>query len=220
MRTKTLLLAAVLSAAGAATSFAQAVYSVNTVGYVNVSVTNTFQMVANQLNAADSKISTIMPNPPAGTQVFTWNGAGFDTFEFIAGLGWFPDGNATLTPGSGVFIKNPAVNPATSPITITFVGEVPQGALSTPLPAGFSIKSSQVPQDGTLDQGNPTSLNFPADNGDQVFKWTGSGYDTYEFITGLGWFPNAPGVLVGQAFFVNNANGGATTWTRTFSTNP
>jgi hypothetical protein len=218
MRTKTILLAAVLSAAGAATSQAQ-VYSVNAVGYVNVSVTNTFQLVANQLNAADSKISTILPAPPEGTQVFTWNGAGFDTFEFIAVLGWFPNGDATLTPGGGAFIRNPAANPATAPIVITFVGEVPQGALSNPLPLGFSIKSSQVPQDGTLDTGAATSLNFPATAGDQVFKWTGSGYDTYEFIDVVGWFPAAPAVKVGEAFFVNKV-GTAGTWTRTFTVSP
>ena len=113
MRTKTLLLSVALGAAGAASSWAQTpVYSVNAVGYVNLTVTNSFQMIANQLNAADSKISTFLPSPPGGTQIFAWNGLGFDTFEYIAGIGWFPNGDATLTPGGGVFLHNPNANPA------------------------------------------------------------------------------------------------------------
>jgi hypothetical protein len=36
----------------------------------------------------------------------------------------------------------------TGPATVTFVGEVPAGSLSNPIPKGFSIKASQVPQAG------------------------------------------------------------------------
>src|SRR5882672_6022591 len=51
MRTKALLCAAGMLAAGAATCMAQGnVYSLNVVGYINVSYTNKFQMVANQLD--------------------------------------------------------------------------------------------------------------------------------------------------------------------------
>src|SRR6059036_1804778 len=46
MRTKTLICAATLLAAGAATSMAQNVYSLNVVGYVQVSLTNGFNLVA------------------------------------------------------------------------------------------------------------------------------------------------------------------------------
>src|ERR1041385_5044775 len=52
MRTKTLLLAAALTAAGLATSLAQSnVYSLNVVGYVNVNVAgNKFNMMSAPLN--------------------------------------------------------------------------------------------------------------------------------------------------------------------------
>src|SRR5947207_10303632 len=46
MRTKTLLLTAALAAAGAASAMAQNVYSVNAVGYANVSVPSGFSMIA------------------------------------------------------------------------------------------------------------------------------------------------------------------------------
>ena len=51
MRTKTLLLTAALAAAGVVSSMAQ-VYSVNSVGYVNLTLPNGFSMIAN-------------PNPPS-----------------------------------------------------------------------------------------------------------------------------------------------------------
>src|SRR5713226_3736027 len=70
MRTKTLLLTAALSAAGALTSMAQ-VYSVNIVGYINLSIPAGFSMMANQLNnSVDNKVTTLLPAPPLGTAVF------------------------------------------------------------------------------------------------------------------------------------------------------
>ena len=54
MRTKTLLLTAVLGIASAASSMAQAVYSVNVVGYVNLTLKRGFNAVANAPRGVDS----------------------------------------------------------------------------------------------------------------------------------------------------------------------
>src|SRR5689334_13849488 len=59
MRTKTLLLTAALSAAGIATSMAQAVYSVNAVGYVNTTLVPGFNLVSNPL---DNKTGNTIQN--------------------------------------------------------------------------------------------------------------------------------------------------------------
>ncbi|MEK6700967.1 MAG: pyridoxal-phosphate dependent enzyme, partial [Planctomycetota bacterium] len=82
---------------------------------------------------------------------------GFDSDapSFIEGFGWFSNSgvdNYMLNPGEGVFISLP------SAAKLTFVGEVPQGALSTAIPTGFSIRASQVPQAGkvTTVQAKPT----------------------------------------------------------------
>jgi hypothetical protein len=119
-------------------------------------------------------------------------------------------------PGQGVFVRNPAANP----VTITFVGEVMQGNLSTQMPANFSIVSSQVPQAGTAEQ-----LNFPRNAatgltaGDQVYKFLPASQSysvsTYDDLDDK--FDKDVTFEVGEAVFVKL--GKATTWTRQFSVN-
>src|SRR5689334_21456877 len=136
MRTKTLLLIAAIGAAGAATSMAQ-VFSVNAVGYVNKTIPkNSFLLVSNPLKAATNTINALFSPVPAGFQVFIYKpGVGYDigTYDDLEGA-FLPAsvGTATLLPGQGVFAKNPTG----SDVTITFVGEVQQGNLSTPMVAG------------------------------------------------------------------------------------
>src|ERR1041384_6863088 len=120
MRTKALLVAAAITVVGLATSLAQSnVYSLNVVGYHNISTTaGQFKLIANQLNTANNSIGSILTNVPHGTFFYKYN-AGWGTFDYDTDLGgWDPDGNATLNPGEGGLIKTP------SAITITFVGEV------------------------------------------------------------------------------------------------
>src|SRR5687767_14232404 len=144
MRTKVLLLAAAFAAAGVATSMAQ-VYSVNAVGYVNVNLEPGFQMVSNPLNAADNSIGSLFRNVtpaiPPGMKIFVFNNTtgGFETINYNDLDDAFEPADRAagqLTPGNGVFVYNPGTTQA----KVTFVGEVPQGNLSNPLPRGFSIK--------------------------------------------------------------------------------
>lgn len=209
MRTKALLAAAAF-AAGLATSLAQNVYSLNVVGYYNVTVpANSFALIANQLNTTNNTIGSLLPSVPPGTQLFKYGPGGwvaytFDEFDLV----WTPDGNATLNPGEGAFIKNNT----SQPLTVTFVGEVPQGQLVNPIPAGYSVRSSIVPQAGAL-----PDLNFPAQPGDQVFKYTpGTGYTSYTFDEfDLVWTPSNPQVNVGEAFF--SRKNAAVDWVRNFT---
>jgi hypothetical protein len=213
MRTKTLLLTAALCAAGIATSKAQ-VYSVNAVGYVNTPLVAGYNLIANPLdnkgsNGAGNQIKNLFAALPGGSQIFKFNGTKYDLAEVDLLSGEITGAAATMTvePGEGVFVKVDA------PSTITFVGEVKTGSLSTPVPAGFSIKSSQVPQAGTA-----TALNFPAGEGDQIFIFNEATqkYTTYGF--NLGAWDTEPNIDVGEAFFVNNVSG-AKQWTRTFNIN-
>lgn len=210
MRTKALLLTAALSVAGIATSMAQAVYSVNAVGYVNVTVPTGFQLIANPLDAEDNSIGALLPDIAEGTIIYKFNATSgtysINSFQFGA---WdFP--TATLNPGEGAFIFNG--EPAA--LTLTFVGEVPQGPLSQAVPAGFSIQASQVPQQG----GIQTALEFPAEEGDLVYRFdtTAQTYRIFDFNFGE-WSPSEPVINVGESVFVNKA--AATTWSRTFSVN-
>ena len=216
MRTKTLLLSAAVGAAGLLAADAQ-VYSVNSVGYVNVTVPTGFSMLANPLDASDNDLAAVLPSVPDGTTAFAWNGSGFTskTYDELDGA-WLPaDPAISFAPGGGVFLRNSSG----AAFTVTFVGEVMQGAaLTTPLPAGFSIVSSQVPQQGTL-----TALGFTAIDGATVFQWVNNGLgggsyvsSTYDDLDGA-WLPAEISVDPAEAFWVRMPAAG--NWVRNFSVN-
>jgi hypothetical protein len=213
MKTKTLLITSLLSLAGGSSLMAQ-VYSQNVVGYVNVPVqANKFQMIANPLNGSANNLNSILTNGITdGALLYKFSGNGFaNPSVFIDGYGWDPD--ATLAPGEGAFFISPGND------TLTFVGEVAQGSLSNPVPAGFSLKASQVPQAASL-----TALGFPAGDGDLVYRFNAAS-QSYEapvsYIDGYGWDPGdpqGPVVSVGESFFAfrQTANGSAN-WVRNFT---
>src|SRR2546427_2388226 len=118
MRTKTLLLAAVLSAAGVASSLAQ-VYSVNAVGYVNVTLTSGLNLICNPLKVtAGNDLNHVLPLTDAaadlGTTVYTYD-TSFHPSTWLGTVAqWTP--NLTVAPGQGFFINISAGK------TVTFVG--------------------------------------------------------------------------------------------------
>jgi hypothetical protein len=213
MRTKTLILTAVLGAASVASSFAQ-VFSQNAVGYVTQSIPVGFTMFANPLNNTAANGNTISNlfagGVPNGTTIYKFNNAsGAYTINTFSFAGWSTP-NDTLVPGEGAFIRNTSAGP----ISVTFVGDVMQGSLSNPIPAGFSIKSSQVPQQG----GISSVLGYPTANGDVVYLFNNASgaYQTFTFAFG-NWGPSEPVINVGQSFFARKAT--AASWNRTFSVN-
>jgi len=207
---KKTLLCAALVAAGIATSVAQNVYSLNVVGYYNITVpASGYALIANQLNTTNNTIGSLLPSVPPNTIFYKYAGSYsayvFDEFDLI----WTPDGNATLNPGEGGFIKNPDA----TPLTLTFVGEVMQGSLTNPVPAGYAIRSSMVPQAG----GVSSVLGFPAAPNDIVYKYAGA-YSAFVFDEfDLVWTPSEPAVSVGEAFF--SFKGAAVDWVRNFTVN-
>lgn len=213
MRTKALLLTAALCAAGIATSLAQTVYSVNAVGYVNLTIPIGYSMIANPLNAATNTLSSLISNPPNFSQFLRWNGTGFDVATFAFGA-W--DNDYTVVPGQGGFLNTD------TRFTNTFVGEVMQGPtnapLSNPFPSGYSIRASQVPQAANL---TALGLTPALQNFDQVLAWTNSpapGRFVVYTLTFGAWDPADPQIEVGQSFFLNTAVAG--NWTRAFTVNP
>ena len=70
MRTKTLILSAVAGFIGCAAALADTnVYSLNAVGYINVTCQPGFTMIANQLNTTNNAIKYLMPNVDTGTGI-------------------------------------------------------------------------------------------------------------------------------------------------------
>ena len=205
MRTKALILSALVCAGGLSSALAQTtnVYSVNAVGYINLSLPSGFSMIANQLNTTNNTIGSLLTNLPNFSNFYKWNGNGFDIATFAFGSWDHP--TYSLAPGEGGFV---GIGSAAS---VTLVGEVPQGNLTNSIPAGYSIQSSQVPQAGALD-----TLGLTLNNFDNVYKWNGSNYTIFTYAFGS-WSPSVPQVAVGESFFV--AAGTSTTWTRSFSVN-
>jgi len=211
MRTKALLVAAVL-AAGLATSMAENVYSLNVVGYHTVTVpANGYALIANQLDSGDNTLKSVIPVAPDGAIFYKFDGGAskgymYDELE----PGWTPNGDVTLAPGEGGMFKN---NTA-SPLNITFVGEVLQGEQTASLPQGYSVRSSKFPIAESL-----TSMELPAADGDLVYVFSGDGYTGYMYDElEPGWTPgnlNGPTIKVGEAFFIKKV--AAASWVRNFT---
>jgi hypothetical protein len=218
MRTKTLLLTAALAAAGIATSKAQ-VYSVNAVGYINTTLSPKFNLVANQLDNKNGNIikdvfKNITPTLPNALTIYKFVNGAYKLAKYDDLALDFLGDAATLSanPGEGVFVNVPG----TANLTVTFVGEVPQGNLSTPLPKGFSIVSSQVPQAGDA---TTLGLKAVAQQGDVMYKWDKAGqkYLPSKFDDLVGDFLTPLTFDVGEAFFYSSAS--AKTWPRQFNVN-
>ena len=65
MNTKTLLLLGALGAAGMTSAVAQTnVYSVNAVGYINLTLPTGFSLIANQLNSTNNTIGSLLTGLP------------------------------------------------------------------------------------------------------------------------------------------------------------
>jgi hypothetical protein len=211
MRTQLILTTAVLGVAGSLGASAQ-VYSVNAVGYINLTIpAKSYALAANQLKAGGNTAKEVIPTAPDGTIIFRYAGAaGFVANAYDFGAWTLPD--MKLDPGTGFFLQNNGA----APLTVTFVGEVPQGSLSTSLAAGLNLVASQVPQEGKL----VTDLAFTAGEGDIVYQWDAAtqGYknpNTFDFGA---WTGGEPTIKVGEGFFVQKAAAGS--WNRTFSVNP
>ena len=215
MRTKTLLLAAALSAAGIISSVAQSnVYSINVVGYVNRDCTGNgaFTLLANPLDSGTNTLNGVLAAAlPANSKVLKWNGTGFTTYQRTAS-GWLPPsaGTVTVNPGEGFFVQTP--NPSAA-VPITFVGNVLQGSLTNNYPLLFNLSGNLFPDSGTL-----TSLGMTPPANDKILLWNGVGYTTYT-KTASGWLPPAgPSINVADGFFVNTP-AGTFSWVRNVTVN-
>jgi hypothetical protein len=211
MKAKALLAAGLLMAAGVASSSAQTVYSVNAVGFVNLNFPPGFTLASNPLEGATNTVPALFPSVPNGTSIFKFDSAtgSYTGSTFL--FGSWNNPSMTLVPGEGFFFKNPGA----TTLTNTFVGNVKQGTLTTPLSAGFTLVGSQVPQSGLV----TTDLGVPIGNAESVFKFDTAtqSYTGGSFLFGSWSAPGEPSIGVGEGFFVKK--NAIASWTRTFSVN-
>jgi hypothetical protein len=184
MRTKTLLLSALLGALGSVSVHAQNVYSLNAVGYINITALPGYNMISCPLIASpDNTIATLLNNASqqyTGDAVYFYNpatgGLEIDQATTIGTRppattnadGWLFAGTNSLSPGAACWFYN------TQPtnVTLTFVGTVPSGALTNTLVTGFNMVSSILPTSGDLCTNSLTTLtNYNL--GDAVYVFSG-----------------------------------------------
>lgn len=165
------------------------------VGFIVKVLPPGFSMLANQLETRQNLIGTLMPDVPEGTQVYKWIEGLSEWAVNTFSLGWWDDPVMTLHPGEGVIIRNPAP----TPFTVTFVGEV-NGALHNRVPVGESIRSSAIAQGGLLS----ATLRFrPVGPGAQVIRMINGRYAVYT-LDEEGWSPSEPVMELGEAFWCRN----------------
>lgn len=202
---KRIVLAGIAAAGLAATSHAQSFPSVNSVGFVPVTVPAAGGFV--QLGVNLQKIGgngtigavelfgsnqLVRANAPAGgTQVFIWNGATYDIlYQRLDGRFRLSTGaytNYQFATGSAVWLKSPATSAVAK--VIHLAAELLAGAgTQRAVPQGYTMVANPFASPWYL---NGTNMTWVADgakrgaagNADNIFVWNGSGYDIYYLRT-------------------------------------
>jgi hypothetical protein len=179
MRTKTILLSALLGAIGSVSVHAQNVYSLNAVGYINETIYPGYNLISVPLlTSPDQTLGSILPNG-TGTGG-PWDG---DTIYFFSpttgytstkgqqpatgGTGWTAGGSTNvLAPGTGFWLYSGS----TSNVTLTIVGTVPSGPYTNVLTVGYNLVSSIVPMSGDL-YSNTISAFTNVNSGDSLYAF-------------------------------------------------
>jgi hypothetical protein len=197
---------------------AQNVYSLNVVGYYNVTIPSgatpgdiaRYKLVCQQLKPNGITAPTLnnsITNLPAGTLAYIWTASGWSSpTEYLGGAdGWETD--APIPYGTGIMLKNTAA----TPITVTFVGDVMEGSLTNSYGGGYSPRGPLVPQAGGL-----TTVHNFTQAGDKVYTWNPGWPVPNEYLGGTdGWENGEPVVAVGDAVMISSTAGGS--WIRNFT---
>jgi hypothetical protein len=194
MRTKTLLLSALLGALGSVSVHAQSVYSLNAVGYINVTLEPGFNMITCPLIASpDNTVGTVLNNASGaliGDDVYFYNSTtglysedsgrpiGAGKGSTTNANGWIEGGTNVASPGVGFWFQN---NQTTN-IVVTFVGTVPTGPITNVLGTGFNMVGSVVPVSGDI-VSNTISAFTNYNIGDDIYTYDPvAGYTTYAIV--------------------------------------
>jgi hypothetical protein len=231
MRTKTLLLSALLGALGSVSVMAQTnVYSLNVVGYINVTMEPGYNIITCPLIASpDNTIATLLNNTNGQYQSGARNVAG--VYQFTGGVysatdnanaanapsGWAGGGTITINPGQAIFFYNPT----STNMTATFVGTVPTGPVTNALNPGYNLVGSVVPVTGDIVT-NPISMftNGAASGrtADALYTYTpGVGYTVNTYASGA-WAGGDPSLANAyEGFFFYNAFSTTNNWIENYS---
>jgi hypothetical protein len=232
MRTKTILLSALLGALGSVSVMAQTnVYSLNAVGYINVTIQPGYNIITCPLIASpDNTIATLLNNTNGQYQSGARTSS--DVYQFSGGTytaedeassanapsGWAAGGTITINPGQAVFFYNPT----STNMSATFVGTVPTGPITNALIPGYNLVGSVVPVTGDIVT-NPISLftngAYSGRTSDYIYTYSPSaGYSSQDSFTAAGWNTGDPTLTnVYEGFFFYNAFSTTNNWIENYS---
>jgi hypothetical protein len=229
MRTKTMLVSALLGTLGSVAVMAQSnVYSLNVVGYVNAIIPPGWSVVTCPLNCSpDNSLNTLLNNANNAywvkhfsVVVAGWTGGGYNANDSTVSGGWGNGGTMTINPGTAVFINNPFP----TNLTPTWVGSVPTGSQTNTLSVGYNLVGSTIPVTGDLVTNTISTLNTGV-WGDIVSVWdpVGQGFNiNYSYLKSGSWSPGNPtptNVCEGFFYYVAGTHNGnsAEHWVENFS---
>jgi hypothetical protein len=180
--------------------------SANVLGYATVSLPPGFSMIANPF-ASPNTVGDTFQGWPDGTALHRFDTRLFRLAENGVKNGKWTNPAEKLVPGEGAIFFNSTSDYKTA----SFVGEVLVGNLSAPVPSGFSIRSSMVPQPGNLVE----DLKFPITDGDVIhlFDRERQKYVLHPYEKGQ-WKAGPPIIGIGESFWVAKTVSG--NWTRSF----
>jgi len=234
-----MLLSALLGAIGSVSSvMAQNVYSLNAVGYINITLYPGFNIISCPLiGSPDNSLNTLLNNTSgtySGVNLYYYSSSagylplntGVPAPLSSDGSGWSAGGSGTnvyqnLTPGVGVWFQNPN----STAMTVTFVGSVPSGPYTNVLSAnGFSLVGSIVPTSGDLYSNSISELTNSA-LGDDIYVFNGASqnYTTYATSpsifnsSGTVWSTDPAIQFTGEGFWYYNSQSTAYNWVENYS---
>jgi len=240
MRTKTVLLSALLGALGSVSVHAQNVYSLNAVGYINETIYGGYNIISCPLlctdpsGAQDNQVSNILNNSSGqfngSTLYFFSGGANSGSTQGRTGSWANNGGTNVLAPGVAVWLH------ATSNMTVTFVGSVATGPVTNVLNPGYNLVSSIVPTSGDYYSNSISSLsNITANISDALSVYDPTQQEfTFEYtVESLGaarngnspWAtshhgdPVVPNVGEGFFYFNNTSTSTPIDWVENYSVN-
>jgi hypothetical protein len=232
MRTKTMLLSALLGALGSVSVMAQTnVYSLNVVGYINVTMLPGYNILTCPLVASPNNTIATLLNNTNGQYQGAARGGAAQVFQFTGGVysasdtsspgnapsGWGGGGTITMNPGQAIFFYNPTL----TNMTATFVGTVTNGPVTNALAPGYSLVGSAVPVSGDIVTNPISDFTNGASSGrssDQIFLYApGVGYSVNTY-TPSGWGGGDPILTnVYEGFFFVNAFATTNNWVEDYN---
>lgn len=178
-------------------SLSAQVYSLNIVGYANVSIQPGNNLIANQFYTIDYTLNYLIPVAPEGSTFTKWNTATLDYLTpstYVSGTGWTID--YSLPPTDGGLLTTPTA------FTNAFSGEVSANEngpifIPPPLGDGVFVVSASVPYTGASFQ---QTIGRDPTEGEWVRRLnpTTQTYFTTRFLDGS-WNNGAPALNLGEA---------------------